>query len=154
MALINRNGIFHYEFRHRGRRFQGSTRERDRTKALAAYKEIKQRIIKKRKGGTYRKTWKWGARPNYSHCHLRVRKLRGTPQHCEHCGSADDPSKHYEWANVSGRFEDVNDYIRLCKQCHIAYDRERRAQNGLPTSPNANRWKAKLPFLPQPCEAL
>lgn len=57
---------------------------------------------------------------SYSQCHYRVRKLRGTPKKCEVCGSI--TAKKYEWANLSGNYEDINDYKRMCTSCHCKHD--------------------------------
>lgn len=47
-----------------------------------------------------------------------VRRHRGTPQKCDHCGY-DKSDRKYEWANVSGRYlRDLDDYKRVCLQCH------------------------------------
>ena len=57
----------------------------------------------------------------YQALHLRVGADRGAPQHCDECGTS-DPDKFYDWANISGRYEDVNDYRRLCRACHMTSD--------------------------------
>lgn len=63
-----------------------------------------------------------GDEASYLAAHKRVYRARGKPQLCEHCGANDD--RMYHWANVSGRYTDVSDYIRLCVPCHRAYDKE------------------------------
>jgi excisionase family DNA binding protein len=65
-------------------------------------------------------TWK-GDKLTYTRLHARVYELRGKPQHCEQCGTT-DPDKRYEWANLTGRYEDTDDYRRMCKSCHRRYD--------------------------------
>jgi transcriptional regulator with XRE-family HTH domain len=57
--------------------------------------------------------------------HQRVAKTRGRPAWCEACGSF-NPECRYEWANQTGRYDDVWDYARLCKSCHVQYDARRR----------------------------
>lgn len=64
--------------------------------------------------------WK-GERAGYAAFHIRVRKLRGTPKCCEECG-LNDPAKRYEWANLTGRYEDPADYRRMCVPCHRRHD--------------------------------
>jgi hypothetical protein len=64
--------------------------------------------------------WK-GNNVTYAALHIRVRKLRGTPKRCFECGM-NDPSKRYEWANLTGRYEDPMDYRRMCVSCHRRYD--------------------------------
>lgn len=55
--------------------------------------------------------------------HKAVYTARGKPSYCEHCGTKEE--RMYHWANISGRYEDVNDYIRLCVPCHTRYDRSK-----------------------------
>jgi len=31
-------------------------------------------------------------------------------------------AKRYEWANMTRKYEDVYDYIRVCKSCHNKLD--------------------------------
>lgn len=59
--------------------------------------------------------------------HQRVEKARGSAKDhgCEHCG--DTQPRYYHWANVSGNYTDVNDYISLCVPCHYKYDAPKRA---------------------------
>lgn len=60
----------------------------------------------------------------YQAAHNRVRRERGKPIFCEHCKTK-NINKRYEWANVSGNYGDINDYIRLCKSCHNIYDNKK-----------------------------
>lgn len=69
--------------------------------------------------------WK-GAGAGYTALHRRIRKVRGTPSICYICGSFDQPGILYEWANKTGRLDDVNDYQRLCRSCHRKFDAGRR----------------------------
>lgn len=59
----------------------------------------------------------------YMRAHRAVVKARGAPNQCAHCGET-DPEKVYDWANLTGAYDDVNDYERLCRSCHRRYDRE------------------------------
>lgn len=52
--------------------------------------------------------------------HKRVENLRGKPRLCENCGTT--TAMRYEWANVSGNYDDPNDFIRLCVLCHRKRD--------------------------------
>lgn len=65
-------------------------------------------------------SWK-GDNATYAALHYRVYALRGQPSHCEECG-AEDPTKTYEWANLTGNYADENDYRRMCRSCHHRYD--------------------------------
>ena len=74
-------------------------------------------------------SWK-GTRAGYQAKHLRVQAARGTPAECERCGST-DPMRTYEWANLTGNYDDVTDYMRMCRSCHRLYDNKRREGGGL-----------------------
>ena len=41
----------------------------------------------------------------------------------------------FEWANLTGSYEDIDDYARMCCSCHRSYDAERRAFTGADTIP-------------------
>ena len=56
----------------------------------------------------------------YCAYHLRVNQKRGKPKKCEHCGTIS--AKKFEWANKTGKYDDINDYIRLCTSCHRKMD--------------------------------
>lgn len=66
---------------------------------------------------------KAGANP-YAKFHARVRSLRGAPRKCEICGE-DNPSKYYDWANITGDYENPDDYKRMCRPCHRKHDKSR-----------------------------
>lgn len=83
--------------------------------------------------GTANPMWR-GGEAGYSALHLRVEAARGKPSRCACCDTT-DPSLHYEWANLSGRYEDVTDYARLCPPCHHRLDARRRADLGRNTAP-------------------
>lgn len=53
--------------------------------------------------------------------HERVYQARGMAATCEHCHTT--TAKRYEWANISGNYADVNDYISLCPLCHFKFDK-------------------------------
>lgn len=69
----------------------------------------------------------WLIKPDsspYARFHSRVRKAKGSPHKCELCGE-DDQEKKYDWANLSGKYEDPDDYKRMCIPCHRKYDKNR-----------------------------
>ena len=68
--------------------------------------------------------WK-GTDAVYSSMHERVYNLLGHPCKCEICG-ATEPSKRYEWANVTGDYNDVNGYKRMCVPCHRKFDKSEK----------------------------
>jgi hypothetical protein len=85
------------------------------------------RAIPRNQSGPKSTSWK-GDGATYSSLHLRVQVARGRPSLCDHCRST--TAKRYEWANVSGKYADLNDYIRLCKSCHVRFDNSRRRKGG------------------------
>jgi len=38
--------------------------------------------------------------------------------------------KRYEWCNLTGKYEDIMDYARMCIPCHRKYDKKRRELTG------------------------
>jgi len=48
-------------------------------------------------------------------------RRHGLVDRCDVCGTT-EPGKHYDWANLTGRYEDVNDYKRMCRSCHFKHD--------------------------------
>lgn len=82
-----------------------------------------QQMLERRniKSGADSPYWK-GENAGYVAKHNWVRNIKGTPRKCVHCGSED--KKAYDWANVSGLYKrDLDDYIRLCRSCHVKMDR-------------------------------
>lgn len=69
-------------------------------------------------------TWK-GDGAGYQAFHRRLDSLFGKPRQCEVCGTSEE-SRTYEWANLTGYYEDINDYKRMCRHCHRQYDAARR----------------------------
>ena len=80
----------------------------------------RRRKAKRDQRGPKNHMWK-GNEASYFSFHKRVRRLRGEPLHCEVCGT-DNPDRTYEWANLTGRYEDPADYKRMCKSCHCKFD--------------------------------
>jgi hypothetical protein len=57
----------------------------------------------------------------YDALHDWVKRHKEKAICCEHCGHVG----YLEWANKSHEYKrDLNDWIALCKRCHIKYDRE------------------------------
>lgn len=66
--------------------------------------------------------WK-GDDVGYVSLHTWVRSRLGKPEVCFFCGTTE--SKKFEWANISGLYHrDLNDYMSLCKSCHVKYDKK------------------------------
>lgn len=74
--------------------------------------------------GSRNRAWKADA-AGYQAMHLRVDSLRGKPKRCEQCG-IDDENKIYDWANLTGRYNDPFDFARLCRSCHRLMDNRKR----------------------------
>lgn len=75
--------------------------------------------------------WK-GNSVGYGAAHDRVKKYRGTPKKCEICGTT--KAKRFEWASLTKKYWDSNDYVRLCCSCHRKKDKTflnwKRTKNG------------------------
>ena len=79
------------------------------------------RIAKKRDQiGINNDSWK-GEKVGYSAFHRRLEATRGRPKKCEVCGT-NDSQKTYDWANLTGHYDDPKDYKRMCRSCHWKYD--------------------------------
>ena len=68
--------------------------------------------------GPKNKNWK-GDKAGYRALHKRL--YTGQPFKCEVCAT-DDPEKYYDWANMTGKFNDPSDYKRMCRSCHAKHD--------------------------------
>lgn len=52
--------------------------------------------------------------------HRRLYSRFGKPVCCSVCGTTE--AEHYDYANLSGRYEDISDYAPMCRSCHWKYD--------------------------------
>jgi hypothetical protein len=67
-----------------------------------------------------------GTKSEYVKCHELVRAKHGAPLYCQW---ADKTCKgRLEWCNVSGNYEDPDDYIQLCRSHHIRWDSTKGGQ--------------------------
>lgn len=58
--------------------------------------------------------------PSYASLHDWVSRHKGKAIKCEHCGNING---RIEWANLSHEYKrDLNDWLSLCKKCHVKYD--------------------------------
>ena len=88
------------------------------------YLGIKSRIpFKRNQSGENNDSWR-GDKATYAALHYRVEKARGKPKVCMACGTQE--AGRYEWANLTGRYEDTSDYMRMCVPCHRKYDKNRK----------------------------
>lgn len=61
---------------------------------------------------------------NYRTIHWWVQRVLGKPNKCEYCDNTN--AKAYDWANIDHTYKrDINDWVRLCRSCHIKFDRSR-----------------------------
>jgi hypothetical protein len=74
-----------------------------------------------------------GSEASYDALHHRVAFHRGHPKKCEVCGTT-DINLVYDWACMTGHYEDPDDYKRLCRACHRGYDVKRRKSQGVQTA--------------------
>lgn len=82
---------------------------------------IKARPAKARdQRGDKNSQWK-GPDASLRSLHSRVERQRGKPQKCEECGTT-DPLLTYDWANMTGQYDVIDDYKRLCRSCHRKND--------------------------------
>ena len=64
--------------------------------------------------------WK-GELASYSAIHHWLKRWKGKPSVCEHCGTKS--AKIFNWANLSGEYKrELEDYISLCRKCHHEFD--------------------------------
>lgn len=78
---------------------------------------------KRNQTGANNSSWK-GDKATYAALHYRVEAQRGKPSECSICGRTDTGTL-YEWANLTGNYQDVADYARMCRNCHRQYDKNR-----------------------------
>ena len=100
---------------------------------LERYLPQRRSTAKRDQRGERNHMWK-GDEANYQALHLRVQAECGKPLVCMRCGIT-GVGPRYEWANVSGDYADINDYVRMCQPCHRRYDAARRRITGRRTSP-------------------
>lgn len=102
-----------------------STPEKEalRRKRISASQRSSAVFIAARQRGEKHYEWK-GRKATYSAFHKRVARQRGKAMKCE---QADCPktSRRYEWASLTKRYHDINDYLQMCKACHARYDKVR-----------------------------
>lgn len=95
--------------------------------------------------GSDNPNWR-GSNASYGAWHRRVIRAKGQPSQCSRCGTS-EPDIRYEWANLTGNYEDPDDYERMCIRCHNDYDGMRRRTLGVPTSPyrrDIEEWRSQI----------
>lgn len=92
---------------------------------------------KRNQWGKNNHLWK-GAEATNSPLHNRLYTRFGKATHCSRCGRS-DPSIRYEYANLTGQYESIDDYAPMCVACHRKYDSARRDATGDRTMPERLR---------------
>ena len=69
--------------------------------------------------GSRNNSWKGDAAGKYA-LHRRLYALNGKPSVCTVCNAKG--AKAYDYANLSGQYENINDYAAMCRSCHAKYD--------------------------------
>jgi hypothetical protein len=105
----------------------GVTLKRVQT-SMRRYGIVSRKAIKRNQYGEKNSSWR-GSDATYQGFHARLYHLKGHPQYCETCRTT-NPAKSYDWANMTGRYDDPDDYKRLCRSCHFKYDNLRRRLEG------------------------
>ena len=82
----------------------------------------------------------------YPSFHKRVYKIKGKANHCERCDGS--KAKRFEWANLTGHYEDINDYIQLCCSCHRKMDFEGKSYSFIKKNPK-NCLVCSIVFIPK-----
>lgn len=77
------------------------------------------RAAKRDQRGSKNARWK-GDEAGYQAMHLRLYSAKGRPFPCSVCGTT--TAKAYDWANLMGRYQDIEDYAPMCRSCHARYD--------------------------------
>ena len=86
----------------------------------------REKMLEKNIAKTGEQHHEWKAdNASYSAIHKWINKWKGRPKFCENCGSTN--KNRYEWANIDHKYRRVlEDYIRLCKMCHVLYDKNKK----------------------------
>lgn len=82
----------------------------------------------------------------YTMLHRWVRGLKGRPKKCEYCGKKNKTKGRscIEWATKSGNYTRfLNDWISLCRSCHMKFDHidRKKTQTELWKNP---KYRAKM----------
>ena len=82
--------------------------------------DIKARVAAKRnQWGENNHSWKGDGASKYAF-HRRLYSRLGKPRYCSVCGTRD--AKHYDYANLTGNYQDIGDYAPMCRSCHWKFD--------------------------------
>jgi len=84
---------------------------------------LKKKAVKRNQNVENNNNWKF-SKIGKPALHYRVRRKFGNKKECEICDK-NDPKSLYDWANISGLYLDVFDFMRLCRLCHRSFDHNR-----------------------------
>lgn len=110
----------------RGCKECGREATRERRKRLREASPSAPRVLEKPEGELDYRMGSEGRRP-YGIMHQRNVRARGRAkfQKCAHCAERGIDKQAYDWARLRDRDgKDVQDYIPLCRRCHVYYDRD------------------------------
>jgi len=91
------------------------------------FKAMKRHGIKARKAAKRSQTrennssWK-GDEAGKQAFHRRLYARYGKPRICGVCGTT--KSSNYDYANLTGNYQDIEDYLPMCRSCHWKYDKK------------------------------
>ncbi len=80
------------------------------------------KAVKRDQIGEKNTTWK-GSDANIANKHKRLYRAFGQPCKCDVCGTTDE-SKSYDWANLTGDYDNPADFKRMCRSCHWKHDKK------------------------------
>lgn len=81
---------------------------------------LKTRVAAKRdQFGENNHMWK-GDNATKQAFHRRLYSRFGKPTECSQCGT--NEADNYDYANLTGKYEDLDDYAPMCRSCHWKYD--------------------------------
>ena len=78
--------------------------------------------MKRNQFGENNSSWK-GDNAGKQAFHRRLYSKYGKPCKCENCGTS-DKNKSYDYANLTGNYQDIDDYMPMCRSCHWRYDKK------------------------------
>lgn len=91
-------------------------------RVMRQYLIPRRKAIKRNQWGDKNHKWK-GDLASLGKLHARLDRRFGKPKQCKVCGTTDE-SKTYDWANLTGRYANINDFKRMCRSCHWKYDKK------------------------------
>jgi hypothetical protein len=81
---------------------------------------LRARVAAKREQrGECNASWK-GNNAGKQALHRRLYAKHGKPNKCSKCGTTS--AHHYDYANLTGRYANIDDYAAMCRSCHWKYD--------------------------------